>query len=210
MIRRLVMVLIVLATVVVLLPVFGAGAQQPAQPAAGTAPLAPIDFGDEDIRDIREPLPVEPPWWSALLPWAVGAGAVLLFGLAGFALAKRLRRGPDAATLANRRLDAARAAIDDGDANRFADLASEAVRQYVEQRYGVLAPKRTTDELLADLAADAGSPLAPHRGLLADFLAACDAAKFAGFALAREQMEAMDTAARRFVAVGESEARGAA
>jgi hypothetical protein len=73
------------------------------------------------------------------------------------------------------------------------------VRDYLEIRFGVMAAHRTTNEFLHDLLDPADSLLATHRELLADFLQSCDLAKFGGWQLRAENMEAMLQSARRFV-----------
>jgi hypothetical protein len=55
---------------------------------------------------------------------------------------------------------------------------SAVLRTYLEERFGVRAPERTTEEFLREL--DAGSgPLCEHRRELARFLGQCDLVKFA-------------------------------
>jgi hypothetical protein len=153
----------------------------------------------EDIRDIRGPKFTLPPW---LLP-AVIAGAVLLaFG--GFRLWRRLRRRRQPRVLlpfevALQRLEEMRALMQPDDAREFSIAVSDVVRRYIEERFGVTATHRTTEEFLHDLLESSHAPLARHRALLSEFLQACDLVKFAGMSLTLQNMESLHHSARAFV-----------
>ena len=69
-------------------------------------------------------------------------------------------------------------ASDDADA-WFVELSS-IVRGYLEQRYLIRAPERTTEEFLQE-AAQGAALSADHRGMLSSFLDRCDRVKFAGY-----------------------------
>jgi hypothetical protein len=143
------------------------------------------------------PLPAPPApheWW----PYVVIA-IVLVGAAVAYALVRRRRRralSPDLAAL--RALEATRPMIEREDAQAFSAQVSTAVRDYVELAFGVRAPRRTTEELLADLMHDA-SPVAAHRDELGAFLEYCDLAKYARFALSRPQMTGMLDSAETFV-----------
>lgn len=176
---------------------------QPAGSDTGTAPsaaLPPLDLGDEDIRDIRGPITIAPPWWAVHGPWIAGALAALA-ATALMVRTLRRRRVPDARAIALAELERAREGIREGAHDRFSDAVSDAVRRYIEARFELEAPTRTTDELLRDLAADDASPLRAHRERLSELLAFCDLARFGGFSLARGEMESMHAIALHFVEV---------
>jgi hypothetical protein len=170
----------------------------PRPPAsAGPAP-APAE-GSEDIRDIRGPKYMFPPW---LLP-AVIAGAVLL-ALGGWGLWRRLRRRRQPRVLlpfevALQRLEEMRALMQPEDAREFSIAVSDVVRRYIEERFSVTATHRTTEEFLHDLLESSHAPLARHRALLSEFLQACDLVKFAGMSLTLQNMESLHHSARAFV-----------
>jgi hypothetical protein len=155
-----------------------------------------------DIHDIRGPVPIPYPW---LVPLAVALVLLAAVGAAWLASRWWRRRrppGPPAKTpyqLAVERLIEARALIDPRRAREFGAAVSEAVRWWIEERFGARAPRRTTEEFLHELVAAPGSPLAAHATLLRDFLGHCDLAKFARHPLTAVEMEAMWTSARRFV-----------
>ncbi|MEO6774016.1 MAG: hypothetical protein ABI467_13540, partial [Kofleriaceae bacterium] len=97
-----------------------------------------------------------------------------------------------------RALEATRSLIAGDDVQSFSSEVSQTVRDYVETAFGVRAPRRTTEELLAELMHDA-SPVSAHRAELGLFLEHCDLAKYARFALSRAQMTEMLDSAELFV-----------
>jgi hypothetical protein len=155
----------------------------------------------DDIRDIRGPIDIAPAW---LWPAAIAAG-IALAALAAWAFVRWRHRsmravaGPSPEDVALGRLDRARTLMEPGQARDFGAAVSDAVRAYVEERFGVRAPRRTTEEFITDLVRDRAPVLAAHREALADFLGHCDLAKFARLPLGRDEMEAMLASARRFV-----------
>ena len=155
----------------------------------------------EDIRDIRGPVPIPIPW---LLPAAVVAGLLLAAAIVWLVRRRRRRPAPppaaptaDAVALAA--LEEARALMEPTRARDFGIAVSDAVRAYIEARFGARAAHRTTEEFLHGLLADGGSGLAPHRTLLAAFLGHCDLAKFAREPLTTTDMDAMHDSAVTFV-----------
>lgn len=157
-----------------------------------------MNAGIPDIRDIRPPYRIPVEWW---IPVLIGAGAMLLLGLAWWGWRRlRARRAPP--TLLERtlqQLEAARLLMQAGDARAFSAAVSAAVRGYVEQRFNVLATHLTTTEFLHDCLAQVGSTLQAHERVLAQFLEYCDLAKFARWSLDASQMQGMLASARHFV-----------
>ncbi len=144
----------------------------------------------DDIRDIHGPiLHHAHAWW----PYALAAAGVILVVL----VVRRLLRG-HAATPAELALRAIEQARTEPDAERFSTAVSSAVRTYAEQAFRVRAPRRTTEELLADLMND-DSPVARHRDELGQFLHFCDLAKYARWSLSDTDRAGMATSAEAFV-----------
>ncbi len=79
----------------------------------------------------------------------------------------------------------------------FVEL-SGIVRRYLEDRYDIAAPERTTEEFLTE-AAKAAELTADHRALLSAFLDRCDRVKFAGYQPDSAESLATLKAARGFV-----------
>jgi hypothetical protein len=171
---------------------------------AATAPVvsAPVatasDNDDGDIHDIRGVISV--PYPLMWLLYLVG-GVVLAVAL--YYLWKWLRRTVIKPKLpheiALERLEAARALMNEGQVREYAFAVSEVIRNYIEQRFGERARRRTTEEFLSDLLRQTGTPLAEHRALLEDFLNHCDLPKFARWQLSVPEMESMHESARAFI-----------
>lgn len=130
-----------------------------------------------------------------LWPWAVAAGAVVVLSLFVWWL-RRPRARSFASEVASpphvralrelqRLRDSARSTPAQVDA--FYVATSQVLRDYVEERFAVRAPERTTEEFLRELelggdtgaAGGASDLLRGHRGELARFLLQCDMVKFA-------------------------------
>ena len=135
------------------------------------------------------------PWWlSAALPVAA-----VVFLLVRRRRAKTLPPPPPAHEIAweaLRRLVAAKL-IEAGEVERFFTALSAILREYVERRFAVRAPERTTEEFLREAA---GHPaLAGRRDGLARFLALADLVKFARHAPEESGVQASFTAVKEFV-----------
>jgi hypothetical protein len=154
---------------------------------------------EEDIRDIRGPKAVTESW---MIP-AVLAGAIVV-ALCGYVIWRRRHRGAPLRnlTLAEttlERLEETRPLMNPATAREFGIAASEVIRNYIEQRFGVIATQQTTEEFLQTLLQGSNETLARHRSLLAQFLQQCDFVKFAGASLAVADMESLFQSARSFV-----------
>jgi hypothetical protein len=136
------------------------------------------------IEPPGEPFP-EPP---RLLAWgAVAAAAALLLAVLFFGSRRLRRRAEHREQVAlPPHVKAQRALVRLRTAPRTTRAQVEAfyvevsgvLRCYLEERFGLRAPERTTEEFLRDL--EAGDVLArEHRGDLARFLSQCDLVKFA-------------------------------
>jgi hypothetical protein len=153
------------------------------------------------LRDIRGPVVISD-WTTFLIVLAALAVVALVIWLG---LRRRRSVAPpavprkSAGELARERLVLARALMEPERAREFSHAVSEAVREYVEGRFGARAPRRTTDEFLRDAARDPGSELARHAPLLDAFLHRCDLVKFARAPLTRGEMEGLHSSAWRFV-----------
>jgi hypothetical protein len=79
----------------------------------------------------------------------------------------------------------------------YVDL-SQVLRVYVEERFGVRAPERTTEEFLREIETGDGL-LQRHREALAGFLSQCDLVKFAGHAPGEADHQVAWSAAAAFV-----------
>jgi hypothetical protein len=142
-------------------------------PASALAELPVLPEGD--IRDLRGPVAIEEE--RSWAPYALGALAVAGAGVGARAALRRRRRGPSPEAVAEARIADAVARREAIGPDAFAAAVSEAIRAWVQDRFGIVAPLRTTEELFAELAGPTGPPAlqVPELGA---FLAACDRAKF--------------------------------
>jgi hypothetical protein len=162
-------------------------------------PAALLAQTTDDIRDIRGPKTVAASW---AVPAALAATMLAVLCAYVFWRRRQRSRQRPALSLTDRtleRLEGARALMRPETARAFGIAASETIRDYIEQRFGLVATQRTTEEFLQALLQSVNAALAGHRPLLAEFLHQCDRVKFAGDSLAVTDMEALLHSARRFV-----------
>jgi hypothetical protein len=147
--------------------------------------LLPADGADQTIREIAPPV---------ALP---GSNKIWLYGLAGIALCFGVgtavflvlrRRRTLRATVSRRSAHGiayeelkrllAEKLVEQGAVKDFYLRLSHILRHYIEDRFGLHAPERTTEEFLLDLGST--QALIPHhKELLKEFLNHCDMVKFA-------------------------------
>ena len=95
-------------------------------------------------------------------------------------------------------LEAARKLISAGNSKPYGIEVSRIVRRYIEVRFGIYAPRRSTEEFLME--AQSSSRLeSNHRALLARFLGACDLFKFGRTHAELDELNLMHGAAAGFV-----------
>lgn len=147
------------------------------------------------LKDIGPPLPLERRLQD--LAWVVALlAAVLAAGVAGYRWWRRRQARtdlgqlpPDPAEVAHRALELLLAAdlLRKGEIKLFHVRISDILRRYIEERFGLRAPERTTEEFLGEFGASGGGAgMAPdavlpvaHKRTLKDFLTQCDLVKFA-------------------------------
>ncbi|HAB15573.1 MAG TPA: hypothetical protein DCE44_03890 [Verrucomicrobiales bacterium] len=152
------------------------------------------------LKDIKGPIVISSTWawiWRVLAIAAVAG----LIALAWWWYRRGQPETAPAAVLspadrARQRLEAALRWIEDPE--RFVTEVSEIARTYLEERFGLHAPERTTEEFLAELTSDRTLE-GRHKELLADFLTRCDLVKFARADTDRAELEALYGAAERLV-----------
>lgn len=156
--------------------------------------LLPEDVAKLDVEDIVGPrkLPRPPLTW---LWWGLG-GLGLAGSLAVWFLRHR-RHGPlaqesprPAHEIAYDELRAlvARDLAGQGRYKEFYREVSAILRRYIENRFSLHAPERTTEEFLGELSHDETLSV-PHKDLLRAFLVHCDLVKFAEVVPGPEQIQ---------------------
>lgn len=145
----------------------------------------------------QRPVEIPDPWRWVLL----GVGLAGCVGAGVAAAAWWRRRGapqvpalppPDPATVARARILGARAGM--GDARWYVGEVSDAVRGYLEGRFGLRAPEQTTEEFLAGLAGKELPGMGDAAGL-GEFLGWCDLVKFAGWKPGGSELEELEQSA---------------
>lgn len=153
------------------------------------------------IDDLRflEPWTAPPSWLWALLA-ALVVGVVMFIQRRN--AARRAAHGAQVAAHAHEdalaELERARALMSPENSRPYGIEVSAIVRRYIERRFSIVAPRRSTEEFLIEAAASAKMEPA-HRQLLAEFLGTCDFLKFARARAELSELEAQHQAAVRFV-----------
>jgi hypothetical protein len=155
----------------------------------------------EDIRGPKPMVEIPQPHKPNIALWLgiTGAAALLAAGAVLWykqAHKKRHKSAQEIALVALAILEASRETLA---AEAFANRAAQTIRQYIAERFGLAAPRRTTEEFLRDLAQEKGSPLSGEGDHLRVFLKACDLAKFAALPLDGKQRGELLQAARGFI-----------
>jgi len=169
----------------------------------GNAILLPAQPGATNALDIR-PLkaPVEIPSTYEWLWWVLGA--IVAAAIARCIWRKwRLKKPalqPAVVIPPHRRAkDRLRIASElMSDPYKFCSLVSDVLRAYVEERFDLHAPDRTTEEFMAELRASTRLR-GDHKSLLEDFLSRCDLVKFARFEPTQPELQSLLDSALRFV-----------
>ncbi|MBL8745327.1 MAG: hypothetical protein JNK58_03115 [Phycisphaerae bacterium] len=165
-----------------------------------------LKAGEEEMaaaKPVVDP-PYETPVW---VWWSLGGLAVLLAGTAWFIAARRRRaaRGPEpvfapAHEVALRRMSElmSRKLVEAGRFKEFYEEASLILRRYIEDRFGLHAPERTTEEFLAETRSSSALMEEDVR-VLRRFLGHCDLVKFAAVIPSTPEAEGVAATVREFV-----------
>jgi hypothetical protein len=163
---------------------------------------SPSDIVD-DLRLLQEPIPL----WQQ--PWFI-ATTLTLVTLAVFIYWLRHRRLRAAEAVpaqvaetahedALSELERLFALVEAEQSRPYAIESSGIVRRYIERRFGIRAPLRSTEEFLRE-AQHSPKLAAEQQGLLGEFLGCCDFLKFVrGGAASREELEKLHRSAVDFV-----------
>jgi hypothetical protein len=175
----------------------------------GTIEVAPLQLTivssleseQSDMHDIAGWMELPgAPWW----PWLLTGGGFLIVMIGGAVWLMAMSRGagppPTAAELARAAMDSLRTRGDlaRGESASFYTDLSNIVRRYIEGRFDLAAPRKTTNEFLRDAEHDTRL-IDSQRSHLQEFLRTADLVKFAGHEPAIDQGHAAMDEASRFV-----------
>ena len=85
-----------------------------------------------------------------------------------------------------------------GKVPEYYSLLSDIVRRYIENRFKLMAPERTTQEFLSEMS-KADIMVSDHKLLIKKFLEHCDLVKFAKYGPADEEIKGVYASAKRLV-----------
>jgi hypothetical protein len=154
----------------------------------------------EDLRWVSAPSPGSPFLWLTIMGFLLLAS--LAVGIWWFLLRRRAGQNERPAipphVTALEELARLRAAMNAENSLDFIVEVSRILRVYIQGRFGLRAPHRSTEEFL--LEATESPQLSPDRQeLLGDFLRQCDLVKFARRQAALDRMNGLLETATRFV-----------
>ena len=147
-------------------------------------------------------------WW--ILPAAIivaGTGGIWWY-LRKQKIEAAIRIYKPAHEIAYARLQALinRDLLKQGKVKEFYEGVSNILRHYIEDRFELRAPERTTEEFLVEIR-DAGVLTEAHRKALAEFLTHCDLVKFARHSPTAEQVQRTFDLAKNFIKQTKSDER---
>jgi hypothetical protein len=163
----------------------------------------------EDIEDVVEMPKAAHHWWLWVLLALGGAIVPAVWLLLRSRRAKELVRiFQPAHELAYARLRAlvAEELIEQGKIKEFYERISGILRHYIEDRFDLHAPERTTEEFLAELRFTE-TLAAPDKKVLEEFLTHCDLVKFAKHDPTTDQVQRMFDLVKDFIERTKSEQR---
>jgi len=166
--------------------------------AAPTLPAVPA--GTNDIRGVKPPVEIPSEW--AWVWWTLAALVVAVLAFMAWRWWRKKRATvPPAVVIpphvrAKQRL--AEALFFIADPNRFCTEVSNAVRFYLEERFTLRAPERTTEEFLTELQ-KSRHLTRDQKESLGAFLESCDLVKFARFEPTETALRQLHDSALRLV-----------
>ncbi|MGQ3685215.1 MAG: hypothetical protein ACUBOA_09475 [Candidatus Loosdrechtia sp.] len=163
----------------------------------------------DDIRDIRPPVDV-PISYKKLIQWIAGGLGLLAFAGMIYGFICKLKRGRKvpvrtvikrppheiAYELLERLLR--EDLVGKGFIKEYYYRITNILRHYIEDRFGLSAPERTTEEFLEEMV-HTDTLEDHHKVLIREFLTHCDMVKYAKYGPSRTEINGTYAAAKRFI-----------
>ncbi|MBI3868294.1 MAG: hypothetical protein HY299_07155 [Verrucomicrobia bacterium] len=160
--------------------------------------VAPPPAGTNDLRPLKPLADIPIGWW----PWAAGLlSAMAMAALWSWLRRHRVERPVPAIVIpphvrARQRLEQALSLI--SDPRLFCIAVSDATRLYLEERFDLHAPERTTEEFLQELRRTHHLN-SDQKLTLGEFLEQCDLVKFARFEPTETELRSLHRIAERLI-----------
>lgn len=166
-----------------------------------------LDDKAADIRDIKPPVPLRKDYYRLYILLAAIFGILALVGIPLF-IFKRKKRGKSGAIppplsaheIAYKELERLRS-LDltaNGQTKEYYYHLSNIVRHYIENRFQLMAPERTTEEFLTEMTTS-NKLDEIHKELIGNFLEHSDLVKFAAYSPQDQEIENSYCSAKRLV-----------
>ena len=159
-----------------------------------------MSVSETPVKRLDAPLPK----W---IPWTVGTFVALCALAVLFLLLRKRRkaakiippRPPQDIALDELRALVAEHLVEDGHLMEFYNRIQDILRRYIEARFGIMAPERTTEEFMAELKTSRNNALRKNDKLLEVFLKHCDMVRFATYAPEKKEIQATFDSCKEFI-----------
>ncbi len=150
-----------------------------------------------DIKDIKGPIS-----FYSIGPWIIAFASFFIVAAILAGLFRKLVRRKilkPSHEIALKELETIRASFrSGGNIKEYYVGISDCVRRYIEARFDLKAPEMTTEEFLDSLK-DSAALSSSHKGLMRDFMSACDLVKFAKYMPGDKEIENVYVTAKDFI-----------
>jgi hypothetical protein len=166
-----------------------------------------LDADASDVRDITPPVGLDKNYFRLYIIIAIVLGVLALVAIVLHYVYNRKNRETEsiaeplsAHQIAYNELESLRAMnlISKGQIKEYYYRLSNIVRHYIENRFKLMAPERTTEEFLAEMMVTTRLT-EDHKKLVEDFLEHCDMVKFAAYGPDRREIENSLNSAKKLV-----------
>ena len=166
-----------------------------------------LDADASDVRGIKPPVSLDKRYFKLYTIIAIAFGVLLLVAIVLHYVYHRKQKETEsipeplaAHQIAYNDLESLRAMdlISKGQIKEYYYRLSNIVRHYIENRFKLMAPERTTEEFLIEMTVT-GKLSGAHKELVGDFLEHCDMVKFAAYGPDSREIESSFSSAKKLV-----------
>jgi hypothetical protein len=166
-----------------------------------------LDADASDVRGIKPPVSLDKRYFKLYIIIAIVFGVLILVAVVLHYIYHRKQRETESVP---EPLSAHQIAYNDLESLRAMDLVSKGqikeyyyrlsniVRHYIENRFKLMAPDRTTEEFLVEMTVT-GKLTGVHKELVGNFLEHCDMVKFAAYGPDSREIENSFNSAKKLV-----------